>query len=82
VLSGLLDVDVPVGGFISARDCFTYITRSSFKDISFPGGNGGVVGAWSSVSCSSLLCDALLSHVTVTSSNFTQCSTQGATGTM
>ncbi len=52
----------------------TYITRSRFHNVSFSGGNGGVVGTWSSITCSSALCDALLSDVIVTSSAFHDCS--------
>jgi hypothetical protein len=50
-----------------------FVTRSTFKDISLDGGRGGVIGSWSSVSCSSELCDALLSHVVISDSLFFNC---------
>ena len=43
-------------------------------NVTYAGGYGGVFGAWSSVSCSSILCDPLLSHLIVTDSAFADCS--------
>ena len=62
-----------LGGLLSCADTDAYIARSRFTAIALALGSGAVVATWSSVSCGSLLCDALLSHLTIIDSTFTNC---------
>jgi hypothetical protein len=66
-------VNSRLGGLLSCADTITFITRSHFSNISVALGSGGVVASWSSVSCGSLLCEALLSRLTIVDSSFTNC---------
>ena len=70
----LAGANTTIGGLVSAQDSISFVTRSSISNITYPGGYGGVFGTWSSVSCSSILCDSLLSHITLADSHFSGCS--------
>jgi predicted outer membrane repeat protein len=62
-----------MGGLLSCADSIAFITRSRFHNLTLVQGSGSVVASWSSVSCGSLLCDALLSHITITDSVVKNC---------